>query len=270
MEESTNGEDLGVGRTRSPAYPGIDLKKAIAYAKQLYGHAKLHEVNKSAVGKAWGMSPTGGHFLGNIAALRSFGLVERRKYRLTKDAERIIVDPTDSDEKREAIRRAALSPKIYLELWNKYGTDGVDGGIEENVLFSYLVLDRPEPRYAESAAKLVIRYYKSTLSFAGIQGAQQVPDDDNEVDPTSEGDDRDLKEPLKTDNDPPQPERQSMQGEQEIVRGTFSPDSGFRLMLRGEDRTPRHFKLMIAQIILHADYFAYSTRITSGSQTLRS
>ena len=239
------------GKTRSPAYPLIDLEKAIDCAKKLYDHAKLHEVNKAAVGESWKMSHLSGTFLGYVAALKTFGLVassgakEQLKYKLTKDSERIILDQTNSPEKKEAIQRAAMAPKIYQELWEKFGKDGVDGSVEASVLSNYLILDRPGPRYNPTAAKLVIKHYKSTLAFAGVLDNGQTTTDEDHQQPE---DPNEIKKE-------PEPENPSPQGEYELTRGTFSQDSGFRLMLRGKDRTPRHFKVMIAQILLHADFF---------------
>lgn len=252
-------ETSSATKVRSPAYPVMDLEKAIGYANRLYSHAKLHETSRQTVADAWKISPSSGGFLGYSAALKHFGLMtssgakENQRYALTKDAERIILDLTDSPEKREAIQRAALAPKIYSELWDKFAVDGIDGGVEESALRNYLVFDRPGPKYTPDAAPLVIRHYRSTMTFANFQAGNRTPDP-SETDPPSEAA-TGVQQPSAEGAPGADADDRVLPGERELVRGTFAPDGGFRLIVRGEDLTPRHFKLMLAQIILHADIF---------------
>ena len=229
MEE----KDAGIPRTsktRSPSYPVVGLERAIEYARDLHKHAKLHEADKATVAGAWKMSPLSGSFLGYSSALKQFRLITsyrskgRQKYVLTKDAERIVLDEIDSPEKRDAIQRAALSPKICSELWGRFGMDGVDGGIEESMLRNYLVLDRPGARYTPDGARLVVKHYKGTMTFANFQEGSPTYDA-SETDPSSDDAQEDPERPLE-DAPTAKPEERFMQGEIELVKGTFTPDGG--------------------------------------------
>ena len=262
MADNTTGTSSHTTKSRSPSYPILDLERAVEYAQKLYSHAKRHETSRVTVGEAWGMSPTSGSFLTYAAALKQFGFMtssgtkDQQKYALTGDAERIILDATDSPQKRDAIRRAAVAPKIYNELWGKFGMDSINGGIEENMLQNYLTLDRPGPRYTLDGARAVIKHYKNTMAFANLQEDGYIPGG-TEDDPPNDGSQKGPEHPVKG---PPAADAggKTMPEELELTRGTFAPDTGFRLFVRGENFTPEHFNQMLAQIMLNASFFGVS------------
>ena len=161
-------------RFRSPPYPAFALEKAIERTSHLFSEAHHHEVGVSVLAEAWGMA-AGGKVWRHAAGLIQYGLLvddgrgNSRKFRITDTGRRLAQDSDPRSEKRRAaLKEAALSPMIYAELWNKFGT-GKD--VSDAVLKTYLTIDRAErgeAPYSKGAAEEVVTFYRSTLTFAGL------------------------------------------------------------------------------------------------------
>lgn len=162
-------------RFRSPAYPALDLSKAVERAASLMKTAHHHSVGIPVVLQAWGMDSDAGPVWRYLAALIQYGLVTSsgtgtaRKFQVTEPARRIIQDSDPNSTKRkEALRAAALSPTIHKELWEKFGhaTD-----LSDAVLKTYLTLDRVEAGeapYSDASSADVIQTYRASLGYAGL------------------------------------------------------------------------------------------------------
>jgi hypothetical protein len=171
-------------RFRSPPYPSIPLGKAIERASALYLKALHHPVPIAVPASAWDYAEKSSGLFATLAALKQFGLlvddgsVDKRRFKLTDAAIRIVRDQDPASEKRKsAVRTAALSPKIHTELWEKYGTAGASGSMDIS-LKSYLTLDRSDDGaapYSDSAAEDLIAEYRQTLAFAGLLEDVSVP-----------------------------------------------------------------------------------------------
>ena len=164
-------------RFRSPAYPAITLQKAVERATELYTNALHHPAPVPVLATSWGYGKKSSGLFATIAALKQFGLLvdegtgPKRRFKLTSPAIRIVRDPDPDSEKRcEALRVAALAPKIHKELWEKYGLGGLSGSMDMT-LKSYLTVDRSddgEAPYSDGVADEVIGEYKATFAFAGL------------------------------------------------------------------------------------------------------
>lgn len=182
----SNPDDAKARRFRSPGYPAVTLAKAVERASDFYEKALHHPVPISVLASAWDYGIKSSGLFGTVAALKQFGLLsdegsgEKRRFRLSDRAIRIVRDPDPHSEKRsEAIRQAALTPKIHSELWEKYGIAGVSGSMDV-ALKGYLTLDRAddgESAYSDKAADELIDEYKSTISFAGVSSSGNLSDD---------------------------------------------------------------------------------------------
>ncbi|TBR09911.1 MAG: hypothetical protein EPO47_05030 [Rugosibacter sp.] len=175
-EQDTQSND-GKGKRgavhRSPAYPSIDLKSAIERARQFYGAEKRAAANVKVAAEHWGYSYASSGGKQAIAALLAFGLMEdegsgdQRKVKLTDLALRIILDERqDSKERDEAIKRAALLPKIHQEILTKWPTLPSDANLRH-----YLVLDR---KFNENVVSDFIREIRNTVSFAKLQESDSM------------------------------------------------------------------------------------------------
>jgi hypothetical protein len=173
-------EQTETTRFRSPPFPAMPLQRAVERAEQLYRQERDHPVPVASAARAWGMSPTSSGPIQTVGALRQYGLVEdestgpTRKIKLTHDALRIILDrvPT-SDSRREALRRAFFSAKIFAELWERWHSD-----LPSNqTMINYLVLERRlsnQAPFSEQAASELLANYRASLSFASIEDAPTV------------------------------------------------------------------------------------------------
>lgn len=190
MAEIKNGvtqpDGLKVKRFRSPSYPAIPLSKAVERAGELYKKALQHSSAPPVLADAWNYAPKSSGLFATIAALKQFGLLSdegsggKRRFQLTDRAIRIVRDPNPESEKRQdALRQAALSPKIHAELWERFGAVGALGTMDVS-LRTYLTLDRAESGespYSDNGADEVIDGYRATIGFAGVTELSEVETD---------------------------------------------------------------------------------------------
>lgn len=164
---------------RSPPYPTMGLERALEKAKQLREIAKGFTVPLSSAAKAWGFSEKSSSTTTVAAALNQFGLITDegsradRRIGLSALGESIILDVRPNSREREkAIREAALFPKTFRELWERFGTADVD----THTLVYELTLGRKnsgKAPFSEAAADEVAKTYRETVSFANLEISEQ-------------------------------------------------------------------------------------------------
>ena len=169
-----------MARTRSPSYPGIDLKEAIEKARTIYSQESQSAALIGTIATHWGYKPTSGSTHVAVAALRKYDLVEYvgmgsgRKAKLTDSALRIIRDDrTHSPERDKVVRRAALLPKIHQELWARKKE-----GASSETLVSFLKLERA---FADSAAPDLVERFLRTVAYANLAEADSISDNDTDM-----------------------------------------------------------------------------------------
>lgn len=180
MAEANSNE--GTKRFRSPPYPAISLGKAIERAKELHNKALHHAVPIKVVADAWEYGVKSSGLWAAAAALLQFGLLsdegsgDKRKFTLTESAVRIVRDPNpDSEKRRELIKQAALAPKVFQELWIKYGAS--IHTLSDIVLKSHLTVERQDQglaSYSDVSADEVIRVFKETIAYAGLSDSDTI------------------------------------------------------------------------------------------------
>lgn len=155
-------------RTRSPAYPGINLEAAIKRARELYAQDKMNPVPLHIVVRRWGYKPKSSAGLITTAALKSFGLVRdtgsgsERKIQVTEQAHNIFLDTRqDSQERDQLIKDAALRPKIHNTLWKKWGTDLPSDETLDHAL-------KADWGFNPNSVSDFIKEYKDTIRFAKL------------------------------------------------------------------------------------------------------
>jgi hypothetical protein len=216
---------------RSPAYPGIDLEKAIAQAKALYDAEGKYAAPMSSAFTAWGFGAKSSGGRETRAALRYFGLItiegdgENGKVKLTENALRVLLDEReDQSEKRALIRELALTPAVHKQIFDKFP----EGIKSEATVEHFLVF---EGGFNKSAAGEVVTEFKATADYAGLFQP------DNTVDkPPLPGE-----EAGNGDTPPPPPpgagrkgqRTQIMSGERELTTGLLAKDASFRLIVSG-------------------------------------
>ena len=108
---------------RSPAYPGLSIKEALAKARSFYGAEGKYAAPMPSAFAAWGFGAKSSGGREVRAALRYYGLIvvegdgETGKVKLTDDALRILLDEREDQSEKEAlIQRCALKPPIFAKL----------------------------------------------------------------------------------------------------------------------------------------------------------
>jgi hypothetical protein len=169
-------------RTRSPAYPFINLETAIKRAKEFYDQEQRNSASLKVAVKHWNYEEKSSGGLQTAAALISFGLLkdegtgDKRKLQLTPNAIRILLDQRpDSGEKAEIIKRTALTPKIHSELWKKWGNT-----LPSDAEFRHTLLVDWEPPFNEKSVDGFIKEYKDTISFAKLTESDKVSLEDGD------------------------------------------------------------------------------------------
>ena len=167
-------------RTRSPAYPYIPLPSALEKAAVLWQVEGRHAAAVNVAMQHWGYKEESSTGYSCVAALKKFGLVDHegmgdsRQVRLSGLALSILLDKNpDSPERRDALRAAALGPRIHAELWERYGTELPS----DQSLKRFLVVERS---FNETAVDELLDEYKVTMAFAGLPvgtgaGSEQGP-----------------------------------------------------------------------------------------------
>lgn len=155
-------------KQRSPSYPGITLEAAIARAKAFFSAEGKHEALVSTAVGHWKYGPKSSGGLLTIAALKSYGLMEDRgngadrKVRLTPLGLSIVQDERMVSPERDSnIKKAALTPQILADLWNRYGLDRPSN----DTVAHYLKVER---EFTPTAAIEIIKIYEAAIRFAKL------------------------------------------------------------------------------------------------------
>ncbi len=151
---------------RGPAYPFVNLERAVEFASKAFLYSRRSPTQAdSLIRDAWNYSPTSSGSQKTLAALKYFGLLEDvdgsdgRLMRVSDRAYRILVDDSKSPERRQALRDAALSPKAYLLCWNRWGAD-MPPSMRSTLIF--------DDGFIESTVDGFISDYKKSIEFAGL------------------------------------------------------------------------------------------------------
>ncbi len=128
-------------RTRSPAYPAIDLKSAIGRAGVLWTKINRHSAPVDSIGGYWGYEKNSSKAISESSALIKYGLLKddgngvNRTIQLTDRGIKLSYNPdTDSPQYWEEVKKAALSPAIHQELWERYSGQLPDDAVIKRYL----------------------------------------------------------------------------------------------------------------------------------------
>ena len=153
---------------RSPSYPSLNLEMAIDRANAIYKKERNNWIPLETAVIDWGLTSTTGVGAVSVAALKYYGLMEDqgaaedRKVRLTDFALRIIRDERSvSPDKNKAIQEAALKPKVFQELWNRYP----GARVSDATLRTHL---KNNMGYLDDAAEAVVKRFREVLEFSGL------------------------------------------------------------------------------------------------------
>lgn len=174
-------------RTRSPAYPSLNLKNALEKAKIVWEHEKRNPSPIEALAADWGLNVKSSATLLAVSSLKKFGLLEEldgtkdRLLKLSTVALNIILnEQEDSVERTSLLKQCALTPKIHADLWSQYG-----GELPSDAsLKRHLIVDRA---FNPAAVDGLIRQFKETIAFAKLVPSDKITIPNVESDEPEEG-----------------------------------------------------------------------------------
>lgn len=107
---------------RSPSYPGIPLKQALLRARDLFELERHNPMSREAAARLLGYSGLTGGSNALLSDLSAYGLIERvgkGEIRVSQNLVKII-HPNDQAEYTEALTTAAMSPKLFTMLRERF------------------------------------------------------------------------------------------------------------------------------------------------------
>jgi hypothetical protein len=170
-DEKVDGRDdsLKLSAGRGPAYPAISLEDAVERATKFKAANAIRlTLNMEAAYRVLGFRGASGASRQIVASLNYYGLIDYigkgndRKVKLSDLALRIMLDKMpNSPERIAALKEAALKPAIHAKLAEELKLPPPSDVILER----FLVLDC---EYSESVAETIIKVYRDTLAYAGL------------------------------------------------------------------------------------------------------
>jgi len=164
MEENAQHKSVP---QKSPNYPNISLEEAITNVKALYDKDGKAGAPKGVALKYWGYNSESGPAVRTISALKKFGLTQDKQGRIvpTQRAIDLLVYPKNSERYAVALQEAALSPRIYKDLWEKYK----DGFPSDEALKAELI---SEENFNPKQVNGFLSDFRKTLAYAGLAHAE--------------------------------------------------------------------------------------------------
>jgi len=154
-----------MAHTRSPNYPYISLPAAIERVRKIYDKEHQGRMSKTVVAQHLGFGGLNGISMSVVSALGKYGLLAsiNDDMQVSDDALSILVDPPESEERAQAIRRAALKPELFTELHKHFG-----GTVPSDVnLLAYL----QKHKFTANAATLAAKSFRETMQLISGQPA---------------------------------------------------------------------------------------------------
>lgn len=172
---------------RSPAYPSIDLKKALQKAADLHEAEGTYAVPMASAFAAWGYGAKSSGGRETRSAMRYFGLItlegdgDKGKVKLSEKALRVLLDKReDETEKMRLIRELALTPVIHKTLLEQFP----HGLKSDATVQHFLIFDQG---FNQGAAAEVVTEFRATADYAGLYKPDNISDISeqkvNEADP---------------------------------------------------------------------------------------
>lgn len=172
--EADKGSKRRTGR--SPAYPFMSVQKAIDQAYALHLQEGEYAAPLSSAVGAWGYGAKSSGGRQTLATMKYYGLIDvsgegdGRKVKVSDIARRILLDQREDDtEKRQLIRRVALTPAAHKALYEAYP----NGLASDGSVHHFLVFDQG---FKPDAATDLLAEFKETASYIGLYEPQKTVD----------------------------------------------------------------------------------------------
>ena len=161
---------------RSPSYPNMSLEDAVTAIAKIDRVYRTTPVDRGEAAKLIGYRSLSGPAAKALAALASYGLLERAgkgEARVTDRAKAILYADSDED-RREGLRNAALEPPLFRDLRERFEAVIEDGVLPESGVIRYLERDNFNPNAVRPAARAFLRTmeYLASTEANGSHGTE--------------------------------------------------------------------------------------------------
>ncbi|WP_292533754.1 hypothetical protein [Methylocystis sp.] len=153
---------------RSPSWPGMSLCDAVDAVRKIEGQYRASIIARENAAKLLGYAPGSGGANKALAALASYGLLERAgkgEARVSERA-RAILHAANDEERRQNLLSAAMEPDLFREIREKFA--GVPIPPEDGVV-TYLNRQGFNPTAVRPAAKAFLQ----TIEYIEQLGASE-------------------------------------------------------------------------------------------------
>lgn len=167
--------DASVKPIRSPSYPSMSLRDAIEAVAKIEGQYRASVVDRTVAAKLLGYSSLSGPANAALAALASYGLLERAgkgETRVTSRA-RAILHANDEQERVSNLLAAASEPDLFKELRSRF--EGIPVPPEEGVV-TYLNRQGFNPTAIKPAARAFLQTMAYVEELAASDSYSGGPD----------------------------------------------------------------------------------------------
>ncbi len=152
-----------MARIRSPNYPQVELQEAINLVRRIFDSEGQNFAPRGVIAELLGYSSVNGASDKKVSAITAYGLLDRnseRELRVSDLAMRVL-HPEDEREQAEAHTDAALSPKLFQEINEKWP----DTPPSDANLRSYLI----RRGFNQNSVDQVITVYRSAMSLVSVE-----------------------------------------------------------------------------------------------------
>ena len=151
-------------KKRSPKYPSLDLERAIGMTGKILDAYAKSPVDRESAFKAMGYSGLSGTSAPALGSLVLFGLVEyvRKGEVCVTDLATKVIWGESSEERKIALREAALKPQAFKKLWDRFSQ--ITQTTQTDAPINYLRTEN----YSKQAAEVIVKNYLSTVRFCGL------------------------------------------------------------------------------------------------------
>ncbi|HZF18543.1 MAG TPA: hypothetical protein VE008_02425 [Burkholderiales bacterium] len=180
MAETTTASAASTTTTgRGVGYPAFSLEEALARARKFWESEKKNAAPVSAAVSHWGYGDKSSGGKRAVAALIQFSLMSdaitgtTRTVKLTDRALNIVLSEPGSDIWMTCVREAAVSPKIYSDILNKWTAQELPS---DATLTFYLLRER---NFNPGTVVDFIKDFRATVAYAKLneqpRAAQPAP-----------------------------------------------------------------------------------------------
>ena len=167
-------------RDRSPNYPSLTFKEALAVTKKIWDQDKKHPVSIDLASQHIGYKQANGLSLTMIGAMKRYVLLlsTGKEVRVSDDANTIFLYPADAPEAASVIKRLAMLPSLFKEVLGKF-----PDGLPSDANLRARLQDEWHFASPKAADKFIeaLREAVALTSVEGIAGEGQVVDNGSQV-----------------------------------------------------------------------------------------